>query len=169
MRFSDYPTIKPLVAGKCLIDVMNSYHFNIYPVDTSQAQVCIVHFDRGIYHVYVEGNEVGMMVRDKSEFLGFATMDEPLKPLIEEISGHLNERNLREKFAMDIRSRWNVIIEARFLNEETLMVYISPETDFDEFANCVRDTVYDYVEFDEHLNLILAHMNGEEVVDIQIN
>ncbi|WP_421940177.1 hypothetical protein [Pedobacter sp.] len=77
--------------------------------------------------------------------------------------------HLRERFASEIRSLWENIVETTFINEETLMVYVSADTDFDEFADCVRDTVYDYVEFDEHLNLILSQMDGEEVVDIQIN
>jgi|GEM_PF-1802752 len=148
---------------------MNSYHFHIYPLGTKDAQDCIVHFDRGIYYVYLEGREVGMMVRDKSGEFGFATQDEMLRPLIEEISGHLHEIHLREKFASEIRSLWEDIVETTFINEETLMVYVSADIDFDEFADCVRDTVYDYVEFDEHLNLILSQMDGEEVVDIQIN
>lgn len=148
---------------------MNSYHFHIYPVDTKNPQDCIVHFDRGIYHVLVEGKQIGMMVKDKSEEFGYATQDQQLKPLIEEIAGHLHELHLREKFATDIRSQWNVIVEATFVNEETLMVYISPDADFDEFAECVKDTIYDYVEFDEHLNLLLSQMDTDEVVDIQIN
>jgi len=148
---------------------MNSYHFNIYPVDSQTAQDCIVHFDRGIYHVHVEGKQVGMMVKDSSEEFGYATNDADLKPLIEEIAGHLHEKHLREKFAFDIRSIWNVIVDSKFINEETLMVYVEADTDLSEFADCVRDTVYDHVEFDEHLNLILSRMDCDEVIDIQIN
>ena len=152
-----------------LTDTMNSYHFHIYPIDTQHPQDCIVHFDRGIYHILIEGKQIGMMVKDKGDEMGYATQDEVLRPLIEEIGGHLHEIHLREKFAINIRSLWAVIVETAFVNDETLMVYINPDADFNEFADCVKDTIYDYVEFDEHLNLILSQMDSEEVVDIQIN
>ncbi|SER96811.1 hypothetical protein [Pedobacter rhizosphaerae] len=148
---------------------MNSYHFNIYPIDTHHVKDCIVHFDRGIYRVHVEGKLIGMMVKDHVEKFGYSTEDKDLKPLIGEIAGHLHEKHLRKKFAMDIRSIWNVILEANFINEETLMVYIKADTDLEEFADCVRDTIYDHVEFDEHLNLVLSQMDHDEVIDIQIN
>lgn len=77
--------------------------------------------------------------------------------------------HLREKFATDIRTQWNVIVEATFVNEETIIIYSSPDADFDEFAECVKDTIYDYVEFDEHFNLLLCEMGIDEVVEIQIN
>ena len=148
---------------------MNSYHFNIYPVDTKTAQDCIIHFEHGAYHVLVEGNLIGKMVRDKDSEFGYSTDDSNLLPLIEELAGHMHEANLRNTFPDVLKSVWNVIIKASFVNPETLLVTVRPDTNLEEFENVVRDTIYDYVEFDEHLNLIISKDTEDRVIDIQIN
>lgn len=148
---------------------MNSYHFNIYPIDTETPQDCIIHFEDGAYHVLVEGNLIGKMVRDKNAEFGYTTDDNNLSPLVEEIAGHIHESNLRDKFPDILRSVWNVIIKAYFVNPETLLVTVRPDTDLEEFEDVVRDTVYDYVEFDEHLNLIISKDTEDRAIDIQIN
>ena len=35
---------------------MNSCHFHIFPLSSQNPQDCIIHFEDGYYHVFVEGN-----------------------------------------------------------------------------------------------------------------
>ncbi|PWS32265.1 hypothetical protein [Pedobacter paludis] len=148
---------------------MNSYHFNIYPFDSKQAQDCIVHFDSGIYHVHVEGKKIGVMVKNRNEEFAFQTDDKELMPLLEEISGNLHELQNRATFKDILLKKYSEILSAEFTDQETLALTLSDDTDLGDFASCLSDVIYDDVEFDEHLNVILSNISGDEVRDIQIN
>lgn len=148
---------------------MNSYHFNIFPIDTKTPRDCIIHFEQGSYHVLIDGNLIGKMVRDKNAEFGYSTDDNNLFPLLEELAGQMQEAKLRDTFPSVLKSVWNVIIKTYFTDPETLLITVRPDTDLEEFADCVRDSIYDYVEFDEPLNLLIFKDTEDRVIDIQIN
>jgi len=149
---------------------MKTYQFIIYPIDTSMPQNCIVHVEGETYFVHIEGNFIGSMVKDSDSDFGFATDNKELKPLIESLAGHIQEKSLREEFPEVLKAVWGEnIVSTEFVNEETLMVVCHQDTDLDEFGNVVLDIITDYVEFDEYLELILTKTDSEEIFEVGIN
>ncbi|WP_131535484.1 hypothetical protein [Pedobacter nototheniae] len=144
--------------------------FNIHPFGAKTAQNVIIHIDDEIYFVHVEGNFIGSMVMDSESEFGFSTENEELKQLIETLSGHLQQKQFKENFPRIIKEQWREnIVSVEFTDEETIMVVCHPEVDIDDFGSVVRDSIYDLVEFDEHLNVILTKAGSDEIFDIGLN
>jgi len=109
------------------------------------------------------------MVRNLKAPFGLNTEDQNLFPLIEEIAANINNNFRKEEFPEVLKSAWSVVVKTTFINSRTLLVLIREDTDLNEFEEIARDTVNDYVEFDERLTIIISKIKDSRFVEIMIN
>ena len=149
---------------------MYTTQFIIYPIDTVIPQLCRIDIDDETYFITIEGKTIGWMERDYNVDFGFTTENPDVQPLIEELTGRLQQIQLRKDFDVMVKKVWGPnIISTEFIDDETLLAIVHKDTDLDEFGNVVKDLVLDYVEFDEHLNLVLKKDETGETFEVGIN
>lgn len=144
--------------------------FPIYLFNSKTPQNCKVEVDDEVYHVTIDGKYLGFMERDYDSELGFKSEDENLTPLIEDLSALLIQNNNKIKFPEKIKEVWSdTIVRTEFINDSTLVVECHVETDFEDFGTVVRDLILDYVDFDDHLDIVLTKEGSEHIIEIGIN
>ncbi|WP_443945621.1 hypothetical protein ACJVDH_00485 [Pedobacter sp. AW1-32] len=145
---------------------MYSFHFNIKPLGCQIDQDCIIHIDEGIYYVHIEGVFIGSMIRDAD----FFTTDSPeLKALLPDILPHISKVLSRSNFHVTLKEMFNVIIRAEYTDEETIMITVRTDTCLQEFASAIQDTIYDFIDFKERINLVISKKGFDEVVIVEVN
>nr|WP_315420981.1 hypothetical protein [uncultured Pedobacter sp.] len=149
---------------------MYTTHFLIYPVGTFHPQLCRVDIDDETYNITIEGNTIGWMERDYSVDYGFTTDNPEVLALLPDLTEKLKEIQLAKDFGIKIKTVWGPnIISTEYIEDDKLIVIVNKDTDLDEFGNVVKDVVLDYVEFEEHLDLILQKDGTEETFIVGIN
>lgn len=149
---------------------MHYTHFTLYPVDTMIPQLCRVDMEDETYFITIDGKTIGWMERDYSVDFGFITDNPEIQALMPDLLVKLIEVKKRKDFGEMVKTVWKeTVISTKFIDEEKLLVIVDKDMDLDEFASVVRDIVLDYVEFEEHLDLILKKENTGETVEVGIN
>lgn len=149
---------------------MHYTHFTIYPADTMIPQLCRVDMDDETYFITIDGKTLGWMERDYSVDFGFITDNPEIQALMPDLMEKLREVKKRQDFGEMVKTVWGEnVISTKFIDDEKLLVVVHKDTDLDEFGNVVRDIVLDYVEFEEHLDLILQKENTGETFEVGIN
>ncbi len=144
--------------------------FPIYLFNSTTPQNCKVEVDDEFYHITIDGKYLGLMERDYNSDFGFKSEDKNIIPLIEDLAYHLIESKNRTKFPERIIKIWgDTISRTEFINDSTLVVECHIETDLEEFGAVVRDVILDYVDFEEHLDIILTKEASEQIIEIGIN
>ncbi len=133
-------------------------------------QLCRVDMDDETYFITIDGKTLGWMERDYSVDFGFTTDNPEIQALMPDLLVKLKEVKKRKDFGEMVKTVWGEnIISTKFIDDEKLLVIVHIDTDLDEFGNVVRDIVLDYVEFEEHLDLILKKENTQETFEVGIN
>jgi len=144
--------------------------FNIFPDGSATPVEVSVNKEENAYFVSINGKYTGAMVADGTDSLQFSTEDEELEPYIGLITQHINADGARLNFPDTLSEVWGENISGSlFVNDNTLEVAVKPEVNLDEFAALIKDSVYDIVNFDEALDLILFKEDTAKAIKISIN
>lgn len=151
---------------------MHTSKFTYIPVKVGEPMIVQIDQDDEVYNVTIGGAYLGNMVRDEDAPYGWEITDDwPL--LIEEIpelSMAIKEQEaifnlpyaLKDLYAENLVGwDWN--------EDDSLKLIAHPDVEIQEFANTIRDQIYDVVLFDKDLIIYLGKEGSGEVEEIHIN
>ena len=142
----------------------------MYHRDTTKPVKVVINQDDEFYFVMVDGEYIGSMVHDDKADFGFEAEETALIPYLEGISGHFKEQCEKSDFECTLTVvHGDKIVSTLFINDETLEVAISPETNLEEFAAKIQESIYDIVSFETRLHVILSKEGDDSTIEIGIN
>ncbi|WP_167293467.1 hypothetical protein [Pedobacter sp. SG908] len=126
--------------------------------------------DDEIYNVTIGDTYLGTMVKDDNAEYGWQTEDQMLKDELPDLSLALKEQEAIYNLPFALKDLYTEnIVDWDWSEDDSLNIIVHPDVDLQEFANTIRDQVYDVVLFDKDLIIHLHQEGNNEVEEIHIN
>jgi len=126
--------------------------------------------DDEFHHVTIGDTHLGTMVKDDEAEFGWQTDDQLLKDELPDLSLALKEQAAIYNLPFTLKDLYTENLIGWDWNEDdSLKLIAHPSIDLEEFANTIRDQIYDVVLFDKDLIIYLGKEGSADVEEIHIN
>ncbi|WP_231489928.1 hypothetical protein [Pedobacter sp. Leaf170] len=149
---------------------MNTTEFEMYINDIRRPSKIRIEEKDELFYVSIDDDFKGSMKIDKSTESGFVTDDAELQQHLYSIASHLDaDRKISELPEKLLERYGDNLVSFRFIENDTLELTAHEDTDIEEFGNVVEDLIYDDVEFEKKLTVIVRKENDEYTYTFDIN
>jgi len=149
---------------------MFTYEFKMYHKSTTEQVDVLINVDDEFYFTSINGNYLGSFIVDDNSPLGYSSEDIELHEYLEGITMHFRDEKGKYDLAEKLMERYGQnLVSFQFTNEDILELVAHSDTDIEDFGNVVKDLVYDDVEFESKLSVVISKEGDEHTFDFDIN
>jgi len=147
---------------------MNKHEFTMHH-STGLVKVKLEQEDE-IFFVSINDDFLGSMEMVTNADVDFTTDDDKLQEYVEGISMYLRNEQAKLGLAEKLMARYSPnLITYQYMNDDVLELVAHPESDIEEFGNAIRDLIYDDVEFESKLSVVLSKEGSGKTFHFDIN
>ena len=149
---------------------MFTYEFKMYHKSTTEQVDVLINVDDEFYFTSINGNYLGSFIVDDNSPLGYSSEDIELHEYLEGITLHFRDEKGKYDLAEKLMERYGQnLVSFQFTNEDILELVAHSDTDIEDFGNVVKDLIYDDVEFESKLSVVISKEGDEHTFDFDIN
>ena len=149
---------------------MHTSTFTYTPIKVGEPMLVRIDQDDEVYNVTIGDTYLGTMIKDDEAEFGWQTDDQLLRDELPDISMALKEQAAIYNLPFALKELYTENLIGWDWNEnDSLKLIAHPETDLKEFADTIRDQIYDVVLFDKDLIIYLGKEGSAEIEEIHIN
>ena len=149
---------------------MFTYEFKMYHKSTTEQVDVLINVDDEFYFTSINGNYLGSFIVDDNSPLGYSSEDIELQEYLEGITMHFRDEKGKYDLAEKLMERYGQnLVSFQFTNDDILELVAHSDTDIEDFGNVVKDLVYDDVEFESKLSVVISKEGDEHTFDFDIN
>jgi len=149
---------------------MFTYEFKMYHKSTTEQVDVLINVDDEFYFTSINGNYLGSFIVDDNSPLGYSSEDIELHEYLEGITMHFRDEKGKYDLAEKLMERYGQnLVSFQFTNEDILELVAHSDTDIEDFGNVVKDLIYDDVEFESKLSVVISKEGDEHTFDFDIN
>jgi len=149
---------------------MFTYEFKMYHKSTTEQVDVLINVDDEFYFTSINGNYLGSFIVDDNSPLGYSSEDIELQEYLEGITMHFRDEKGKYDLAEKLMERYGQnLVSFQFTNEDILELVAHSDTDIEDFGNVVKDLIYDDVEFESKLSVVISKEGDEHTFDFDIN
>ena len=147
---------------------MNTQEFTMHH-STGTVKVKLEQEDE-VFFVSINDDFLGSMEMVTNADVDFTTDDDKLQEYVEGISMYLRNDKAKMKLGEKLMERYSPnLITYQYTNDDVLELVAHPESDIEEFGNAIRDLIYDDVEFESKLSVVLSKEGSGKTFHFDIN
>lgn len=147
---------------------MNTQEFTMYHSDGT-VKVKLEQEDE-VFFVSINDDFLGSMEMVTNADVDFTTDDPKLQEYVEGISMYLRNDQAKMKLGEKLMERYSPnLVTYQYMNDDVLELVAHPESDIEEFGNAIRDLIYDDVEFESKLSVVLSKEGSGKTFHFDIN
>jgi len=149
---------------------MFTYEFKMYHKSTTEQVDVLINVDDEFYFTSINGNYLGSFIVDDNSPLGYSSEDIELQEYLEGITMHFRDEKGKYDLAEKLMERYGQnLVSFQFTNDDILELVAHSDTDIEDFGNVVKDLIYDDVEFESKLSVVISKEGDEHTFDFDIN
>ena len=149
---------------------MFTYEFKMYHKSTTEQVDVLINVDDEFYFTSINGNYLGSFIVDDNSPLGYSSEDIELHEYLEGITMHFRDEKGKYDLAEKLMVRYGQnLVSFQFTNDDILELVAHSDTDIEDFGNVVKDLIYDDVEFESKLSVVISKEGDEHTFDFDIN
>jgi len=149
---------------------MFTYEFKMYHKSTTEQVDVLINVDDEFYFTSINGNYLGSFIVDDNSPLGYSSEEIELQEYLEGITMHFRDEKGKYDLAEKLMVRYGQnLVSFQFTNDDILELVAHSDTDIQDFGNVVKDLVYDDVEFESKLSVVISKESDEHTFDFDIN
>lgn len=149
---------------------MFTKEFKMYHKSTTEQVDVLINIDDEFHFTSVNGNFLGSFIQDDNAEFGYSTEDLELQEYIEGISMHLKDDSCKLELADKLMAQYGEnLVSYQYTNNDILELIAHEDTDLEDFGNVIKDLIYDYVEFESKLSVVLSKENDDYTFEFDIN
>ena len=149
---------------------MFTYEFKMYHKSTTEQVDVLINVDDEFYFTSINGNYLGSFIVDDNSPLGYSSEDIELHEYLEGITMHFRDEKGKYDLAEKLMERYGQnLVSFQFTNDDILELVAHSDTDIEDFGNVVKDLIYDDVEFESKLSVVISKEGDEHTFDFDIN
>ena len=149
---------------------MFTYEFDYIPIKVGEKMIARVEQDDEVINVTIGDTYLGTMIEDSGSEYGFVTDDEPLQAELPDFSMAFKEALAVENLPAALHQIYGQnLIAWTWTDEKNLKLIAHPDVDLVDFAETIRDQIYDVVLFAKPLIVYLSKEGSGQVEEINVN
>lgn len=149
---------------------MFTKEFKMYHKSTTEQVDVLINVDDEFHFTSVNGNFLGSFIQDDNAEFGYSTEDIELQEYIESISMYLKDDSGKHQLADKLMARYGEnLVSYQFTNDDVLELVAHPDTDLEDFGHVIKDLIYDDVEFESKLSVVLSKESDDYTFDFDVN
>lgn len=149
---------------------MVTREFELYHLSTTEPAKVVINIDDEFHFTSIDGDFKGSFVLDEDSEFGISTEDEELKPYIESLGMYLKDSKSKSNLGETLLEKYGENIQDyQFINDDVLELIAHPDTDLEGFGSEIKDLIYDDVEFESKLSVVISKEDEDYTVNFDIN